>query len=116
MLLDGGAKATDFEARRAVLVGMGALQESWKLDPQSVLNKGTLAYMLRVVCHLLPSINERLASPTGLGMRRWALRNCVHVGLLDPGNETDPVTGGELLSAITRAESQRSPQATAVGG
>jgi len=82
----------------------GAIRATRRLEPDATLDKGTLAYMLRTVCHVPRSLNEVLVAPTGLGDRRYALRTCIDEGLLPYGLPNDPVTGGELLSALTRAE------------
>ncbi|MCH7886209.1 MAG: glycosyltransferase, partial [Planctomycetes bacterium] len=87
----------ELSRRRAVL-------STWHLQPGQVLDKATLAYMLRTLCDLPRSLNETLASATGLGDRRYALRTCIDGGLLPYGRPHDPVTGGELLSALTRAQ------------
>ena len=81
-----------------------AVVSTWRLRPGRILDKATLAYMLRTLCDLPRSLNETLASATGLGDRRYALRTCIDRGLLPYGRPHDPVTGGELLSALTRAQ------------
>jgi hypothetical protein len=97
-----------FEDRRAELSRLGAVKDAWRLESDQILTKGTLAYMLRVTCKMPRSLNERLAARTGLGARRYALRTCVDRGLLSYGRTSDPVIGGELVTALTRAQEQRS--------
>lgn len=82
----------------------GAVKVEWDLRSGQLLDKGTLAYMLRTICKLSPSLGEQFAERTGLGDRRYALKTCMHEGLMQHGLPHEPVTGGELLSAITRAE------------
>ena len=82
----------------------GAVRTTWHLKSNQLLDKGTLAYMLRTVCDLPHGLSEVAASRTGLGDRRYALKTCVHVGILAYGLPREPVTGGELLSSLTRAE------------
>lgn len=93
-----------FEARRAVLVEMGALREDWPLSADQQLDRGTLAHMLRTVCDLPRGLNETIFSPVGIAPRRFALRACVHAELLPPGPEHAPVSGGALLAAFSAAE------------
>lgn len=95
--------------RLSELMRRGAVQKAWRLESDRLLDRGTLAYMLRVLCGLRRGVNERLAEFTGLGDRRYALRSCVDAGLLDYGVPHEPVSGAELLSAITRAETLVAP-------
>ena len=93
-----------FEERSAALSRLGAVKAAWQLEADQILDKGTLAHMLRVICALPKGLSERLSAVTKLGDRRHALRTCVHEGLLPAGLASEPVTGGELLTAITTAE------------
>lgn len=95
-----------FEQRWSELERRGGVKAAWRRSPGDTLDKGTLACMLRAVCDLPPGLNELLAAPAGLGDRRYALRTCVYHGLLSYGLPHDPVTGGELLSALSAAESR----------
>jgi hypothetical protein len=83
---------------------LGAIRDEWAIEPDQTLDKGTLAYMLTVVVKTPPSVNESAAALTGLGDRRYALKTCIDVGLLPYGLPHDAVTGGELVSAIRKAE------------
>lgn len=93
-----------FEERFEALRQCGAVKPSWGLASRQLLDKGTLAHMLRGVCRLSLSLGEVLAFWTGLGDRRAALKTCIDAGLLPYGVWHEPVKGGELMSAITEAE------------
>jgi hypothetical protein len=95
-----------YEQRWAELERRGVVKAAWRRSPGDTLDKGTLAYMLRAVCDLPDSLNEWLAARTGLGDCRYALRTCVYHGLLSYGLPHDSVTGGELLSSLSAAESR----------
>lgn len=103
---DGGSEWPTYEQRYEELRRRGAIKFAWRLTPGRILDKGTLAHMLRTLCDLPLSLGELLASKTGLGDRRYALRTCIHEGILTGGLARDPVTGGELLSALTNAEAR----------
>ena len=94
-----------FEDRTAELKRFGAFKDAWGLEQNQVLDKGTFFYMLSAVCGLPKSFNELLATPTGLGGRRYALKKCIHAGLLPYGLADEFLTGGEMVSALTKAES-----------
>ena len=104
MLARASTGATTYEQRYEALLERGAVKHSWELNADQILSKGTLAYLLRTVCELPRSVDEILASRTGLGERRYALKTCVDEGLLPYSLAHEPVTGGELLSALADAE------------
>ncbi len=93
-----------FEDQWAHLVMLGAIKDAWDLRREHTLDKGTLAYMLTVVCKTPRSLSEAASGITGLGDRRYALKTCIDEGLLAYGLPHDAVTGGELLSALSKAE------------
>jgi len=98
-----------YDDRRAELLQMGAFQIHWKLEADDALDKGTLAYMLRVLCRLPRSFTELASLPTGVLDRRYALKTCVYEEILPYSTAREPVTGGELLSALTKAEGRMTP-------
>jgi hypothetical protein len=104
LLTDDGARFPTFERRKNELVRRGAVKTAWALDADNILDKGTLAYMLGTVCDLPRGLNETVFAAAGWGDRRNSLRACVHEGLLRHGVPSEPVKGGELLSAMTQAE------------
>lgn len=97
-------KLTTFEDQRSHLESVGALKSGWRLRPHDTLDKGTLAYMLTAICKTPRSLNETASAVTGLGDRRYALKTCIDEGLLPYGVAHDAVTGGELISAMTKSE------------
>ncbi len=104
MIVGSSEQWPTFEQQWDELSRRQAIKPAWRLQPGQVLDKGTLAYMVRTLCDLPRSFNETLASSTGVGERRYALRTCIDQGLLPAGRPHDPVTGGEILSTVTRAE------------
>lgn len=97
----GAAKLTE-AAAFDTLLARESIRAAWNLSPDSVLDAGTLAYMLRAEGHLKPSTNERLASVTRLGDRRYALRSCIADGLLPAQRADAPISGGALLDAAAK--------------
>ena len=106
LLTDDNVKRADFDDRFDELRRRGAVKTQWRLSSGRILDKGTLAYMLRAIYGGPRSVNELVASRTGLGDRRYALKACVARGLMPYGLAHEPVTGGELLSALTELECQ----------
>jgi hypothetical protein len=93
-----------FTERFEALRERGAVKRSWGLSAGDVVDKGTLAHMLKHVCGLPSGLGDTLASLTGWGDRRAALRTCVDSGILPYGVASEPVRGGELVAAMTEAE------------
>jgi len=107
LLLDTEANPADtFDERLALLTDRGAVRSDWHLQPEQTLDQGTLAYILTVTCGTTRSLSEFLARPTGLGDRRYALKTCIDEGLLDYALTQDPVSGGQLVATLTRAETR----------
>ncbi|UCC32570.1 MAG: hypothetical protein JSU86_09855 [Phycisphaerales bacterium] len=104
LLAGDGARWSTFDQRYEELRGRGAVKEAWRLEPGRILDKGALAHMLQVICDLPRSLDDVLASKTGVGDRRYALKTCIHEGVMPYGVAHERVTGGELLSALTNAE------------
>ncbi len=105
LMLDGVSGQTlSFDEQMASLSRSGTMKAAWKLRSGQILDKGTLAFMLRTLCRLPRGLNERLAALTGLGDRRYALKTCIDEGLMPHGLAYEPVTGGELLTAIITTE------------
>ena len=104
LLLDPTPTPASYDDQRRRLEAVGALKPGWALDPNETLDKGTLAHMLTLICKTPRSLNETAAAVTKLGDRRYALKTCIDEGLLPYGLPHDPVTGGELLSALSKAD------------
>ena len=105
LLLRGpSSKWPGHNLRKGELLRIDAVELRWKLPPYQVLDKGTAAHMLRTICDLPTGVNEHIARVTHIGQRRYALRACVDAGLMPYGRATDPMTGGDLLAALTKAD------------
>lgn len=104
LLTADGEKAGSFPERRVVLQRLGAWHPSWSIEGDRVLDQGTLAYMLRVLCAMPHGLSETLLGGWGASAKRYALRTCTHEGVLPQGQPHQPVSGGMLQSAINRAE------------
>jgi hypothetical protein len=105
MLADLPERPRTFQERGAALEKLGAVKPDWGLEADRVLDKGTLGYMLRAICNLPMGFNELWLSRMDIGDRRYALKTCVHEGLMPYAPAYEPVTGGELLAAVTKGES-----------
>ena len=112
LLVDEDLTCSAFEERRIELIRRGAVRASWNINPDQVLDKGLLAHMLVTLCDMPRSLCQRLFSPIGACAKRYALKTCHREGVLPYGLSYEPITGGELLGAVSRAETyleSRSP-------
>ena len=107
---DDSARLSTFEQRYEELRRRGAVKQAWRLETGQILDKGTLAHMLKCICDIPHSLDDVLASRTGVGDRRYALKTCIHEGIMPYGLAHEPVTGGGLISALTIAERYVSSQ------
>jgi hypothetical protein len=112
LLTADGEKAKSFPERRVVLQRLGAWHPSWSIEEDRTLDQGTLAFMLRVLCAMPRGVSESLLDGWGPAAKRYALRTCSHEGVLPYGQPHQPVGGGMLQSALTRAESYISQRRT----
>jgi hypothetical protein len=100
-----------FEQLRAELVVDGLLPEDWTYAPGSPVTRGMAAYG---VCAALAKVGEgEHGIGGGLTLRvfgnsqRYALRECLHLGIVMPGSQRQTLRGGELLGILARARSFR---------
>ncbi len=97
------AAPLSFDDRLGVLTTRGSVRSAWNLRERDLVDRGTLAYMIRSTCRVPRSVNEGVFGSWGLGDRRFALQTCVDAGLIAYGPAHEPISGGELLAVITRA-------------
>jgi len=89
----------DFGAIVGDLSGRGIVVADWGLDEAGPLTKGTLAYMTCRALDIKGGVTMRIF---GIN-RRYALRECVHRGLIAAGTTDEFVTGRELIDVVTNA-------------
>lgn len=100
---DDGASSGD-AARREALRQRGMIREAWELVADSVLDRGTFAFLLCRGLGVARSFNEWVAQRTGFGERRAAQATAVYEGLVPYGPAHEPISGGEVADALVRAE------------
>ncbi len=104
ILADGEDTCKTFEDRRAKLEERGIARPAWKLEPDHMLDKGTLAYMIRQICRIHGGINLNVFGSIGLGERRYALREMIYEDIMAESADFAVVRGGELVSAMSKAD------------
>ena len=89
----------DFAAVVGDLSGRGVVLADWGIDEAGPLTKGTLAYMTCQALDIKGGVTMRLF---GIN-RRYALRECIHRGLIASGTTGEYVSGRELIDVVTNA-------------
>jgi hypothetical protein len=104
VLADGEDRFDTYEARIAELEQRDVVRAAWGLQRDHNLDRGTLGFMLFRTCKLSDSVNSLLFGSWGLGDRRYALQRAAAAGLVEYGPDYQPVTGGEFVAALARAD------------
>lgn len=104
VLADGEDRFDTYPQRVAELERRDVMRAAWKLEPRNNLDRGTLGYMLFKTCDVPPSVNTLAFGSWGLGDRRYAMQQAAAAGLIEYGPDYQPVTGGEFVAAIARAD------------
>lgn len=103
-LVGDAAASKGVVRRREALIQRGVLRETWGVQADTVLDRGSFAYMLCGALGVRPSFNDSLAGVTGWGERRAAVQTAVYEGLMDYGPAHEPISGAEVASALVRGE------------
>ncbi|MCK6484732.1 MAG: hypothetical protein HUU22_15365 [Phycisphaerae bacterium] len=104
ILADGEDTCKSFEERRDKLVQRQIVNPAWDLQPDHVIDRGSVAAMVCKICRLRGGLNRVLFASWGLGDRRYANRELVYRDLLDPGTDYVPIKGGQLVALMTKAD------------
>lgn len=104
-LADGDDKHADFDARRAELESRKIARPEWGLSREACIDKGSVAYMICQIIKLQGGVNFNVFGRlTGLGDRRYAVRELAYLEIMPPASPHRYITGGELVDAISKAD------------
>lgn len=92
------ATGSDFGALTGTLEADKLVDASWEYAPERYLTRSDTGYMVCRTCNIRTGVNWNL---TGLG--RYAWRELIYHEIAQPGNEFAPITGGEFLAVILKA-------------
>lgn len=104
LVADGQESAKSFQERVMELESRGAVRGEWELEANNALDRGTLAYMIARTCQVPHGLNTWLSGFSGLGDRRYALKNVVRQGIMPYGLPYQIPTGGEVVAALAKAD------------
>lgn len=104
ILADGQDTTKSFDERRAALQQRGIARAEWNHVADHVIDRGAVAAMVCKICKLSGGINLIVFGAAGLGDRRYATRELIYREMLSNGPDYSPITGGELVAVVTRAD------------
>ncbi len=104
VLADGEDNCKTFEERRQKLESRGIARPQWNLQPQDVVDAGSVAYMICRVCEIHGGVCYNLLGRAGLGDRRYALRELIYREMLDDMADYQYVTGAAMVGLIAKAD------------
>lgn len=104
LLADGDEKTHSFEERQAELQARGLVRAAWNLQREQPIDRGSVAFMVLRIIQGPRGVNSLVWGNLGLGDRRYALRDLVHMGLIGPGGPDKYLTGGELVFLMGKAD------------
>jgi hypothetical protein len=104
ILADGQDGSSGFEERKTKLESRGIAREAWKLQPENVIDSGSVAYMICKICQIKGGVNMHLFGSWGLGDRRYALRELVYREMIDDSVDYQFMTGAVLYGLMREAD------------
>lgn len=107
ILVDGQDTSENFAERRQKLEDRGIVRAAWDLQPDHVIDSGSVAYMVCRICELPGGLNARLLRPTGLGDRRYALRELIYRQMIDESVDYQYMTGSAMFALMRKADQLR---------
>jgi len=107
ILADGEDTSQNFSEREQKLFERGIARSAWELQPDHVVDAGSVAYMVCQVCDLKGGLNDRLIGWSGLGDRRYALRELIYRQMIDESVDYQYMTGSAMFALFRKADDLR---------
>lgn len=104
ILADGQDGSKDFEERKTKLESRGIARSAWNLEPENVIDSGSVAFMVCKICKIRGGVNMALFGSWGLGDRRYALRELVYREMIDDSVDYQFMTGAILYGLMREAD------------
>jgi hypothetical protein len=104
ILADGQDGSKNFEERKEKLESRGIARAAWNLQPDNVVDAGSVSFMVCQICKIRGGINANLFGSWGLGDRRYALRELVYREMIVEGVDYEYMTGAALYGLMRDAD------------
>ncbi len=104
ILADGEDLSSTFDARRQTLESRGIANPAWDLQPEDVIDSGSVACMVCQICQIDGGVNMRLFGKARLGDRRYALRELIYREMIEDTVDYQYMTGPSLFALMRKAD------------
>ncbi len=104
ILADGQDGSVSFQERREKLESRGIARPAWELQPENVIDVGSVSYMICRICRINGGVNMRLFGEAGFGDRRYAMRELIYRGILEDAVDYQYVTGSTMFALMRKAD------------
>ncbi len=104
LLADGEETKTTFEERVSELASREVVRSEWQYDPDHLVDRGTLAYMIFRACKMRGGLNTLVSGWTGVACGRYALKEVIRRRIMRYGLAYQIPTGGEVVRALAKAD------------
>jgi hypothetical protein len=104
ILADGEDTSKTFEERKAKLEARGIARKEWNLQPDNVVDAGSLAYMVCRICKVRGGVCYNVFGRVGLGDRRYALRELIYLEMINELGDYQYITGATMLGVMAKAD------------
>lgn len=104
ILADGQDTSKTFAERKEKLESRGIAKPEWNLQPDNIIDAGSVAYMICRVSKIRGGVCYNLFGRAGLGDRRYALRELIYREMLDQTADYQHVTGAVMIGLLAKAD------------
>lgn len=104
ILADGEDGRQSFEERKSALESRGIAKPEWRLEPENVIDTGSVAFMVCKICEIRGGVNMHLLASWGLGDRRYATRELIYRQMLDESVDYQFMRGSDMITLIRKAD------------
>ena len=108
MLAEGEDRFGSFAGCEEYLLAKKILRPEWKLDRDTAIDRGTVAYMVMRIVNIRGGINWNVFGKQGIGDRRYAVRELVFHKMMADGPPYRLISGPELVDLMTNADAEMS--------
>jgi len=103
MLLEVDDAKDTFRGRTEKLAAKGIVDSWWDFQADKPITRGKVAYMMYQACKVSGGVILTLTGPS----QRYCLRELQYQGFVTKGSVFSPVTGGEYVGVLARADAYR---------
>ncbi len=104
ILADGEDPSDGFEQRRQALESRGIALAAWNLQPDNVIDAGSVAFMVCRICRISGGIDMHLFGSVGLGERRYALKELIYREMVAGAVDYQYMTGAAMFALMRKAD------------